>query len=239
MRLDKVSSALDIAGFNLFAVIGRTALGEFAESGNWKSLLLVGNAGSAMWRAMPEEYFGRDDPVDDYSKETVKQVMAQFGGSVEWQVLFPLSAMGSHCPPLQALGRLAGWHHDSPLGSGIHSRFGLWFAYRAVVALNAELESTSHEAGESPCLSCQSQACVSSCPADALSIGESPDMSCCAQYRMQPASRCAESCESRIACPVAAQWRYDTSQISYHYRLALPALGRWLADTRKSEQSDS
>lgn len=235
MNLHNLNAELEVAGFNLFSVLGRDEIRAIRGLEWHGSLILVGNAGPDMWRNIPREYFDRQHPVDDFARDTVHRLMTRYAGDESWKLLFP----GEDSPSLISLGKIAGWHFDSPLGSGINSNAGLWFAYRAVVALAADLPSTSYAAGDSPCLSCESRACVQNCPSEAVSFDRSPDLQRCLTHRTQPDSSCAKTCVARLSCPVAPQFRYDDSQLHYHYRRALPALLQWLqSSTTDSQQND-
>lgn len=162
------------------------------------------------------------------------------------QFVYPSNAgqvtANSNHPPLQRLGELAGWHQPSPLGTGINPRWGLWYAYRALVwlplplpmdvTLTARDNTAELTQSTSVCASCESQACISVCPATALSFLQAPDMNACAGYRMQAASDCSDRCLAREACPVNSDNRYPRQQINYHYRKALAGLLKYFADSK-------
>ena len=142
-----------------------------------------------------------------------------------------------HHAPLQKLGQLAGWHQPSPLGTGIHPHWGLWYAYRALLWL--PLQKSGEPRAEAQviarpetdiCATCVSKACVSTCPGNALTYGSAPDMSACAGYRMKAGSSCADRCLARQACPVNTQQQYPREQVSYHYRKALASLQAYFGD---------
>ena len=156
-----------------------------------------------------------------------------------------------HHAPLQKLGQLAGCHQPSPLGTGIHPHWGLWYAYRALIWLpmqkldDAHNEAPDNVAGSNAtraeaqgiarpetdiCVACVSKACVSACPGNALTYGSAPDMSACAGYRMKAGSSCADRCLARQACPVNTQQQYPREQVSYHYRKALASLQAYFGD---------
>lgn len=218
----------------MLSVLDHQAIAGLQLAERWGSLLVIGNVGPQMWRQIPGHYFDSADPVDRYAANTVSAALQRHAKSVKWQLLFPMGR--ADCPPLQTLGRLAGWHADSPLGTGINRRRGLWFAYRAVVAVSSELNGDAIASQESPCLTCASQACVKVCPAAALQVGSAPELRRCSAYRLSANSQCAETCIARTSCPVAPHHRYDDEQIRYHYGLALPALSRWLSTLPDAER---
>ena len=149
--------------------------------------------------------------------------------AASWSLLFP---QNPGAVSLQTLGRLAGWHHPSPLGIGINQNTGLWFAYRAVVGLNVGLEGELVRRmpdTESPCVSCDNPPCLTACPADALEVGKPPDLGACVSHRVTAESSCASTCLARVACPVATQWQYKSDQLAYYYERSLPSLKAWVS----------
>jgi epoxyqueuosine reductase len=127
---------------------------------------------------------------------------------------------------LQQLGELAGWSHPSPLGQGINPTYGVWFAYRAVFLTTAELPLTGGAPRPSPCDACLDKPCLSACPAGAVQPARF-DIDGCANYRLQPASPCADRCLARMACPYFPEHRYSLEQIRYHYGRSLETLAAW------------
>ena len=206
-----------------------------------KNILLIGSAGKKLWQSMPQEYLQRDDPVDEYSVDCINRVLKVYLPEGSWQFLFPEAPQGLEIS-LQKLGSMAGWHHASPLGIGINDQYGLWFAYRAVVAIESELDRSDLDgaeqvdqdkvdylSGESPCLSCEAKPCLSSCPALALSSDSNPDLTACVSHRVAPASDCASTCLARQACPIAPQFKYSDDQVTYFYGRSLTSAMRWVA----------
>ena len=234
LEIANIAAQLQSAGLDLLAVIDNEALREAALPVRWPALLLVGNSGPQMWQCMPDDYRKRADPVDDYAFDTVARVLSTHLQSPGWQILFPAVARnaGAECPPLQQLGALAGWHHPSPLGTGINDHSGLWFAYRAVVGIDSAMPATGIAATKSPCLSCSEQPCVSACPVRAISYRQMPDMQACADFRLQPQSPCADRCEARLACPVVTAKQNSKAQLAHHYGRSLPSLRSWLASNK-------
>ncbi len=183
------------------------------------SLLLVGNGGSGFWNYLSKQSLQIDDPVDKLSIALVRDYIEQKWAGVRYQVLYP----SDNVLDLQYLGRLAGWHHDSPLKLGINPTWGLWFAYRVLVLLDLELDATDRVASESPCLTCAAKPCVRACPANALEQGQL-SLSACSQFRKIDTSLCKFTCLARLSCPVQVHHRYGDAQIQYHYGISLRCL---------------
>lgn len=219
-------------GFNLQATfefeqlpstLHREMIRREPESAGFRYLILLGNGGSVFWRHLKQADARQDKeqhPVDVYTRRMVE---SSFGDDA--RIVYP----GNHLLPLQLLGKLAGWHHDSPLGLGIHPVFGLWFAYRAVILSHAEFTPAAVETEdpmESPCDSCGDKPCIAACPA--LAASESGfEVQPCSDYRLQIDSPCQSRCISRLACPVARAHRYAPDQMTYHYDFSLEAIKRY------------
>lgn len=215
-------------GLNLFAVLAYSDLTESIRTGVQTAaekisaaarMILIGNSGTAFWDKLTERGLSGADPVDHYSKELALRFAKEYL-NVPSELLFPFST----ALPLQQLGKLAGWHHDSPLGVGIHSEYGLWFAYRAVLLVDAELPLCRVPERVSPCTQCTTKPCLHACPAKALEYPALPDMKRCHDWRLQHNSPCAYTCLARLACPVAPQMRYSEAQLQYHYGHSLTQL---------------
>lgn len=224
---ERLRADLDDAGFNLFAVLEPRVLGDcWAARGG--SVLLIGNSGQSLWRLMPEHWLARDNPIDEYSADRVAELTTRHYPDATQTCLFPFPEAPYQAPVLQQLGRLSGWHHDSPLGTGINGRYGLWFAYRAVIHLTQTIPPVRMLEQPSPCLSCVAAPCVSACPAAALQIAAAPDIQRCGNFRLAPQSMCERTCKARLACPVAVEFRYRDEQVAYHYGRSLSGLKRML-----------
>ncbi len=234
-----IKTAFAASGLNLCKIF---ALQDLAETMpdlpvSHSHLILIGNTDKELWSLMPDRFFGRPDPVDEYSVDCVSQVLGAHASGDDWQVLFPLNVSAAlvetETPtsvPLQQLGVLAGWHQASPLGIGINAEHGLWFAYRAVILINAEFSGSDKVAAavESPCLRCESAPCLSACPAGALRLGENPDLTACVTHRAAEGSSCQSTCLARLACPLGHRYRYSTEQTSYYYQRSLDSVKRWV-----------
>jgi epoxyqueuosine reductase len=232
MTIKPVAEELLELGFNLqatfiFEKLPEAVRHEIARrepvSVHYRHLILLGSGGSMIWPSMtqdPGTKMQEPDPVDNYTIRAVRKV---FDSDVI--IVYPTNRL----IPLQALGKLAGWHHDSPLGLGIHPVFGLWFAYRAVIMSRAGFTPLAGEidgqAG-SPCESCRDKPCITACPASAA-IESGFGVQRCSDYRMEPDSSCQSRCISRLACPVGRDHRYLPDQMAYHYRHSLAAIRRY------------
>ena len=223
------------AGFPLVAVLDCRALPAgisryFDRAGidlaAWPRLLLVGNAGARFWEAYAAFGARTADPVDHYSRSVVGAFMARTAPRARLRWLYPLEEI---VVPLQQLGALAGWSHPSPLGLGIHSEYGLWFAYRAALLTDAPLPLRAAPPAAPPCAACAGRPCLSACPAGAAGWETPFDVPACSAHRLAPGSGCADRCLARLACPVGRDQRYPEAQLRYHYLSSLETLRRWAA----------
>lgn len=185
----------------------------------YRQLILLGHGGSAMWTSLKASALQSENPVDDFTVRTIEDYFSRLFLGCDYELIYP----GIRLIGLQALGKLAGWHHPSPLKVGINVVWGTWFAYRAVLLADTNFEPTSPLQGVSPCESCQHKVCIDHCPAFALADGLL-DFQKCADYRKQPASKCKTTCLARVSCPVASEHRYSDEQIRYHYGLSMKTI---------------
>ncbi len=216
-------------GLNLFAILNVSRLPKrltsaltdstLAVSGEIR-IILMGNGGQALWRSIPSAQWQQADPIDQYSRDTALEFAGRALAEDDYRVIYP----GDTPLSLQQLGSIAGWHTPSPLGIGMHPKWGLWYAYRAVLLTNDPLPEIVSPASPSPCETCSGKPCLSICPAKALSATSAIDMTACAGHRLTPRSSCADRCLARLGCPVATEQRYTLDQIQYHYRLSLETL---------------
>ena len=211
-------------GLNLVAIFDLAALpadilahlGEPQELQPFRQLILIGHAGPGLWQKLQASPFRQAaDPIDRYTLAQVERLFAASGH--RFKILYP----GDGQPPLQRLGRLAGWHHPSPFWLGINREWGSWFAYRAALLADSEFVPTQPLAGDSPCASCADRPCLAACPAAALHDGS---LNACLDYRLAEDSRCQRQCPARLTCPVGAEARYSDAQIRYHYDHSLKTL---------------
>ncbi len=217
--LDMVRAALASHGLFLRGTVhfsDAQAAPRLADGRPAASVLLVGNIGGSLWSAFarwrserPDG--GGDDPLDDWSKQVIRPVAADLGATV-W------------CPsdppwqPFQQWAMRAEGLRPSPLGILIHPVYGLWHGYRAALGFAEAVGEPSAPAGPHPCDSCVAKPCLSSCPAEAVHP-DAFDVVACRDHLRTPAGQagCLQTgCLARAACPVGAQYRYDTPQLRFH-----------------------
>jgi len=186
-------------------------------------LWLVGNVGGSLWDAFAASPFARDgqaNPLDRWSRHVGDTLADQYGGLALYPFTGPPERPGYH--PFQQWAARSEPVHTSPLMLRIHPQHGLWHAYRFALVFPT-LEPVDRDAlrapvlGESPCLRCADQPCLTSCPVDAFD-GKAFAVQRCSTHLHSPAgTHCMENgCQARNACPVAAHLRYAPAQRAFH-----------------------
>ena len=184
----------------------------------YRQLILIGHGGTTMWQSLKASGIQSENPINDFSIQSVEHYFAEHLPDTDYAVVYP----GDHPVGLQALGKLAGWHHASPFMVGINEVWGTWYAYRAVVLADTDFEPTVPVQSVSPCNGCQDKICIAECPAGAA--GDVFDLQKCIAYRKQPASKCSATCLARVSCPVGGAHRYSDEQIQYHYAISMKTI---------------
>jgi epoxyqueuosine reductase len=247
-------TALVAKGLNLSCVFDLAALPELMTQSlsrlsanyknnnndkNYNQLILIGHGGQSLWQNINLTQSKSQHPIDDFSHQQCKKYFQQNSNVKKYQILFPQTDNNQAAINLQALGELAGWHNDSPFKVGINHQWGTWFAYRAVILTESNFKTTNLNERQtlnqrqSPCSTCSTKICISSCPAGALN-NNVYDFESCVDYRQTPKSKCADRCVARMACPVAFDHQYKLEQTQYHYGRSLETLRQFNLNDRKS-----
>ncbi len=183
------------------------------------TVILVGNAGSAMWEAFAPSIDGAPNPLDRWTKLVIDPIAKEFGA----RAIYPF---GPEAPPFQRWARRAETLHTSPLGILIHPEYGLWHAWRAALLFPLRLELPLRSDAPSPCDSCAEKPCLSACPVGAFS-GAAYDVPACAAYIAKPEAGCPTvGCHARNACPVGRKWRYVETQTRFHMAAFARSVGQ-------------
>ena len=200
-------------------------LDAFGLGRSWQSLVVVGNAGPALWSLL-ELVLATDpdpDPLDRWTRRVLDPLAQELGG----QAIYPFD--GPPFLPLQRWAQRAEPVFPSPIGPLIHPRFGMWHAYRAALLFRTPLEAepasvSPAEPAESPCESCEARPCLTTCPVGAFSR-EGYDTEACAAHLASPdGADCMEQgCRARRACPVGQASIYPPLQARFHMEAFLAA----------------
>jgi ferredoxin len=173
------------------------------------TLLLIGNAGGAMWEAFAPHDDGKPNPLDRWTRRAIDPIAEEFGA----HAVYPF---GPEALPFQQWATRSEAVHSSPLGILIHPRYGLWHAYRAALLFAHRIDLPPRPDAPNPCESCAEKPCLSACPVGAFT-GTEYRLAACADHIAKPHSNCtAIGCHARNACPVGQEWRYPAEQIRFH-----------------------
>ncbi|MCH8155293.1 MAG: 4Fe-4S dicluster domain-containing protein [Proteobacteria bacterium] len=192
-----------------------------------RTLVLVGNAGPALWRAFaasPE--FGPEsgtspDPLNRWSARVIGELAAAWGA----RALYPFG--GPPYLPFVAWAKRAEAVAESPLGILIHPDYGLWHAYRGALAFAEAVDLAPRDRRPRPCDSCAERPCLSACPVGAFTE-TGYDVAACTGHISAPAGiDCMErACGARRACPVGREYVYEPAQARFHMKHFLAARRR-------------
>jgi len=174
-----------------------------------QSLVLIGNAGDAMWQAFAPHRSSGPDPLDAWTERVLSKIADAFAADA----IFPWS---KPYQPFQQWAMRAEALSSSPLGILMHPEHGLWHAYRAALIFNQPIDLPPAVQRRSPCDSCLDRPCLSACPVGAFADG-GYDVTACAEYLSQPSGRTTcriNGCDARAACPVGTP--YPLEQIRFH-----------------------
>jgi epoxyqueuosine reductase QueG len=188
-----------------------------------RAAVVVGSGGPAFFdrfaarAADPDP--GAPDPLDRYTRavveEAVRAALDPLG--VAHVERFPFLAQAGPHLPFQRLGRAAGLGGPGPLGLQIHPTYGPWWAYRALVVVDAPLPAAAPP-GDG-CAGCDAP-CVAACPAGAVQVTGFLVPACHA--RRLVAEPCRLSCAARIACVRGPEHRYRDEELAFHMAASMP-----------------
>jgi hypothetical protein len=199
--------------------------------GNAATLVLVGNAGPALWRAFSkattEQARNHDrHPLDQWTRQVVGRAAADLGA----QVVFPFD--GPPYPPFQSWALKAGGVHVSPIGPLIHPKYGLWHAYRGALLFADRLVLPEVADAPSPCDGCAAKPCLTTCPVGAFKPGAGAararyDVPACVGHvgGARGGDCLGGGCLARRACPVGRDHIYEPAQARFHMRRFVLAQG--------------
>ena len=176
------------------------------------SLIMIGNAGHAMWEKFSAQSKGDDNPLDDWTRSVIGPVAKSMGA----KAIYPFDK--PH-PPIQQWAKRAENLASSPIGILIHPEFGLWHAYRAALVFPYCVEDFERRPAKpvNPCESCSEKPCLSACPVSAFSENLY-DVEACAGHLSGAEGRACrdDGCAARNACPVGQDFKYSGPQLKFH-----------------------
>ena len=210
-----IEARIRAESFEVMGWLDRSAGLEFEG----KSLVLIGNAGPAMF----DRFASERDPGHDKMDQWTKDVLDPLAVELRARALFPFDT--PH-PPFLTWARAAGAGHTSPLGMNTHPTFGLWHAYRAAFIFDDEIAIPPVNDCKSPCETCTDKPCLATCPVGAFSSHGYDFASCAAHLSVAEGDRCRKGgCMARNSCPVAPDYFYSPDQTRFHMVAFMKARG--------------
>jgi len=223
--VSRVRSALAAGGLNVVgtadAAAWDAAMPEArrtaALSPGARSILVVGNGGSALWetfvadlRRDPRGLTEEPHPLDAYVRRVVTAADPLLGDLPRrW---FWATAEAELHIDFRMLAALGGMGVQSKLGLLLHPEWGTWLGLRAACFLAADLP-VSPPVTHNPCDGCPAP-CINTCIGGAFAEGRW-DVDTCARFHRE-SDGCERTCASRLACPVGADRRYAPAHYAYH-----------------------
>ncbi|UUX48755.1 ferredoxin [Nisaea acidiphila] len=190
------------------------------ESGELvETVLLVGHSGSRIWASFTAAGTAGPDPLDAWSRTSIRRVAEEYGGHVV------MPSDGPPYWPFQRWAMRAEPVFPSPLGILIHPEFGLWHGYRGALLFERRLDLPEPVSARSPCETCVDRPCLHTCPVGAFGDRGYDVMSCRAHLRSGEGAECLTgSCLARRACPVGVEYRYESDHAAFHMAAFLDGL---------------
>ena len=183
-----------------------------------QTIIMIGNAGPAMWRTFSSKIPKTPNPLDAWTRQNLSPIADSFGA----KAIYPFD--GPPYYPFQKWAMQAENVFPSPIGPLIHPVFGLWHAYRAAFLFSEHLDMPVKASTASPCDTCADQPCLNTCPINAFTPGNY-DVSGCRTFIATPEGHdCLHSgCLARRACPVGQDYIYQAEQAEFHMQSFLKA----------------
>ncbi|WP_350332818.1 hypothetical protein [Coralliovum pocilloporae] len=180
--------------------------GQDAQPG---TIVLVGNAGSAIWQPFNESRVLSDkDAMNHWTEAVLKPIAGRLGcdlvfpfGGPPW---YPFVSWADRCTSIV----------KSPLGMGLHRQYGLFHAHRGAFLFSQRLPLPAEDAAN-PCDDCTEKPCLSVCPVSAFD-GQSYAYDACKTHLRSGDVPCWSGCLARKACPVGRDYHYDPDHAAYH-----------------------
>ena len=178
-----------------------------------RAVIMVGNAGPAMWRVFQKQRPSGQDPLDRWSRESLERITARHDAKVV------MPSDGPPFAPFQQWAMRAEPVFPSPIGLLIHPQWGLWHGYRGALLFAAPMSLPDRPASRNPCDSCVDRPCLSACPVGAFQ-GDRYLVDDCATYLQGPSGGpcMANGCLARHACPIGQNAFPGTDQAAFHMR---------------------
>lgn len=218
-RVEQISAALAEHGLILrrgFDFKAEDAPPPGPSGASARSVLLVGQAGSAPWphfkRWCESQPADVPNPLDSWSRSVTGRVAEAFGARA-------VSPSDQPYLPFQQWAMRAEGLKPSPLGILMHPEYGLWHAYRGALLFDVAMALPAPDEIAHPCDSCAGKPCLNACPVAAYSETSYDYGRCLEHVRSTEGLQCREAgCLDRNACPYGAAYRYPAEVQAFHMK---------------------
>jgi hypothetical protein len=235
LTADDLAHALDAAGLTLrggFCPADGDGVPPLPDGTPVRTVVVVGNAGPAMWRVFSAQRPAAAEPLDAWTRATLTPIARQFGA----EVVFPF---GGPPLPFQRWLARADRSQFSPLGILIHPEYGLWHAIRGALLFPRDLGLVAAPAGPSPCQSCDARPCLATCPVSAFSTAGYDAARCVEHLTSGQGEDCvALGCRARRACPLGRTYQYAPEQARHHMESFVRLVSAHLAATAEHKAGE-
>ena len=213
MQLQTVLAKIEQAGFTPrggFHPVPDDRVPAGSDGEPIATLILVGNAGPAMWTRFSAARDPARSRLDDWSKSEIDRLASELAATAYYPFTKPYR-------PFQRWAQKAEACHVSPLGVLIHPDYGLWHGYRGALGFTARLSLPPRDERPSPCDTCVDRPCLTTCPVGAFG-NNGYDVAACAAHIAAPAGTSClnKGCLARHACPVGTAYAYEPAQAKFH-----------------------
>jgi len=221
--LERAAAQSGLCLLGSFEPVTADGVPAVAEGRAPHTVVLIGNAGPAMWPHFCRERPGGDHPLDRWSRITLNRLAERFAA----HAVFPFQ---KPYLPFQRWVARADAGRPSPLGLSIHPHFGLWYALRGALLFTQPdalpLTRPQPLPSGAACDRCPDRPCLATCPVAAFSA-HGYDVARCTAHLRRPAGRdCLTlGCRARHACPEGAAFRYAPDQAAHHMAAFLTTYG--------------
>lgn len=213
MTLAATLAGLEAAGLDLLAALtardhDACVPEQWRAPPGCRSVVVVGNAGSALWKSFDRARPRGRDPLDRFVEDILRRLApGAFATYAERRAGRPL--------PLVALAERAGLGRTGRIGLLLHPTFGPWISLRAVVYSTESVEPAA-PLDFDPCTGCPAP-CVTACRGRA--IGEAGlDGEGCFRTKLLDAG-CRVACDARAACVIGPEYAFPPAAVAHYSRL--------------------
>jgi hypothetical protein len=197
------------------------------------TVVLVGNAGNALWQAFAAAQSLGRNPLDRWIDPYLERAAQTIGADLVYATREPW-------PPILRWALKCDSVHRSPIGLLIHEQFGLWHVYRGALLLAERLPLPPRKRNASPCDACAKKPCLTTCPVGAFAPERFDSAVCVDHVDSARGAACAGGgCLARRACPVGRAHAYERAAGAFHMAAVVKAVRAAQRESLVSPDADT